>query len=208
MTKILGVILAGGRGERLGGAVKANLEIDNVSLVDRMVGVLAPQCDGLVLSVGQFAPDIISPKVPVHQISDPAGVSAGPVGGLAAAVAWARAQSPVPQFIVTGAVDTPFFPADFVSRAQELLGPDVDCVIGKEGQQAFPTNGLWRLSAILNLPERVKSPDAPHGLRAILPAQSTRYVAYPPNDPKGCFLNINRPEDLAACAKLAGAGEE
>jgi molybdopterin-guanine dinucleotide biosynthesis protein A len=202
MAGILGVILAGGSGRRLGGAIKANIEVGGISLVDRVAGALAGQCDSLVLSIGTLAPGEVRTSTPITEISDPEGITAGPVSGLGAAVVWALDQVPPPQFLVTAAVDTPFFPTDFVARAMDVLTPDIDCVMGIEGDQPFPTNALWRFSSIEKLPGLLLAGAAPHGLRNVIPSEATGYVPYPKDDPTGCFANINTADDLKACIAL------
>lgn len=207
LAMILGVILAGGRGTRLGGVIKANIEIAGITLLDRMAGALRAQCDMLILSTGKIAPHRFTAKTHPLTVADALDIEAGPVGGLSAAVAWARAQSHSPEFLLTAAVDTPFFPQDFVDMARPLMLPGVDCVMGAEaapdGVQTFPTNCLWRTAAIANLPELIETPRAPHGLRNVIAVEHTAFLQYPALSLAGCFANVNTPADVQLCTELA-----
>ena len=49
------VILAGGRGERLGGVIKSELRIGGVRLLERVAGQLA-DCDPILVAHGRIDP--------------------------------------------------------------------------------------------------------------------------------------------------------
>lgn len=188
LTAVAAVVLAGGRGERLGGANKALLEIGGERLVDRarrLVGRCAPR----LLAVGHtgFTADGFTP------VADLAADYAGPLAGLAAAVDALRRHST--PWLLSFAVDTPFFPADFLDRAlAESAAADV--VLACFGAQDYPTNALWRLDAIRSLADNVRRGTAPHSLKrlaATLRVRRLDYAHWSSDDP---FANANTPEDL------------
>src|SRR3569623_866894 len=80
-TRIAAVILAGGRGERLGGANKAEIVFDGERLIDRALRVAAG-CDPMLIAVGPTG------YIPPHgrAIPDLPTDYAGPLAGVAAAI--------------------------------------------------------------------------------------------------------------------------
>jgi molybdopterin-guanine dinucleotide biosynthesis protein A len=187
-TTVAAVILAGGRGERLGGANKALIEFGGERLIDRALRAAA-SCSPVLVAVGPtgFVPDRGRPVVDL-----PADY-AGPLAGLAAAVS-ALVGSEA-QWLLSLAVDTPFFPADFLARAMALASRS-DCVMGCFGPQDYPTNALWRLDAIRDLPDGVCAGTAPHSLRRLAASLRTMRLDYAESDAEDPFLNANTPEDL------------
>jgi molybdopterin-guanine dinucleotide biosynthesis protein A len=195
MSAIAAIILAGGKAERLGGINKALLEIGGQTLVERARDAAAG-CDPLLLAIG--ASDFAVPGT--IAIPDLAADYAGPLAGVAAAVD-ALAESPA-EWLLSLAVDTPFFPHDFVARALPLATGDA--VIGCFGAQDYPTNALWRLAALRDLPRALRDGTAPRSLKRLAQSlKSTRldYAAVTDDDP---FLNANTPQDLAFLRNRGG----
>lgn len=208
MPQTVGVILAGGGGSRLGGVIKANIDFGGERLGDRLARILRAQTDLLILSSGRFGAGEIRLTRPLPEVLDARGGGIGPVAGIAAAVEWCRTASPEARFLLSAAVDSPFFPLDFAARAGALIRDGVDLVVGAQEGQPFPTNALWRLASLEGLPARIASGRPPKGLKDIIPAARTvllNYRAGPFGEP---FANINTPADLAACLRRLGpAGE-
>lgn len=187
--RIAAVILAGGKGERLGGVNKALLEIGGRSFIDRATGA-ARGCEPILVAVGRRSFDVPSGATAIPDLESD---YAGPLAGVAAAVGHLRPATADALFSI--AVDTPLFPADFLSRALPLLD-DADVVIGAYGVQDYPTNALWRLDSIAELAEEVRSGTAPRSLKRLaerLRARRLDYAELVADDP---FRNANTPEDL------------
>lgn len=193
---IAAVVLAGGRGARLGGVNKALLAFGDGRLVDRALAAVAG-CAPVLLAVGGSDYELAGPR---HVLDLPADY-AGPVAGLAAAVAALAAEPP--DLLLSLAVDTPFFPPDFAARALPLLDAAPAALAAYAGQ-LYPTNGLWRFGALAPLPARLAAGTAPHSLKRLgaeLGAAALDYAHWATTDP---FVNANTPEDLAALrARLA-----
>jgi molybdenum cofactor guanylyltransferase len=131
---------------------------------------------------------------------------AGPLAGVAAAIDWCNRAERPPDFLLTAAVDTPFLPADFAARMLEALGPDAPAVIARYDRQEYPTNALWRLSAIADLPARVADGTAPRSLRRLAEQVGASFLDWPATPAGDPFANVNTPADLAALEARASRG--
>ena len=195
MNGIAAVILMGGRGERLGGADKAMLEVGGRTMLARVTAA-TEGCSPLLHATGRET----RPELGAISVADIAGDYAGPLAGVAAAVD-ALADSTV-TYLLSLAVDTPFFPADFLAQALPPIG-DADVVLGAYGAQDYPPNSLWRLSALADLPEEVRAGTAPRSLKRLaerLRSVRLDYATLAPQDP---FANANTPQDLANLRRRA-----
>jgi molybdopterin-guanine dinucleotide biosynthesis protein A len=195
------VILAGGRGERLGGVVKAGVTVGGVRLLDRVLAQVS-QCRPIVVAHGPHDPGALDLPADVIAVPDLPSDYAGPLAGFAAAVAVLPRDIEV---LICAAVDAPFLPVDYVERLLAGLG-EAPAAIGSYDGQSYPTNSAWRLDRFRDLPARLLAGTAPHSLKS-LAAQADGVTVEWPHDPAGDpFANINTPEDLAAAeARAAGA---
>jgi molybdopterin-guanine dinucleotide biosynthesis protein A len=119
-------ILAGGRGSRLGGAVKPLLTVDGRTILDRLVEVLSPLASELLISVaaaGQVATDL-----PTVVDGVPA---AGPLAGIGAALGATER----PWLIVVGG-DMPYVQPAVLRHLLARAMPGVDAVAARIG--GFP----------------------------------------------------------------------
>jgi molybdopterin-guanine dinucleotide biosynthesis protein A len=207
MSRTAAVILAGGKGERLGGVIKANVTIGGVRLLERVTRALGQDVDPVLVALGGFRPDEVRLLPGQIAVPDLPTSFAGPLAGVAAAVDWCNHATEPPELLVTAAVDTPFLPADFVARLVAALGPDDPAVVAYHRDQEYPTNALWRLDAIAALPDRVWEGVAPHGLKRLAAALGARSLSWPETAAGDPFANVNTPADLAALEHRANQGE-
>jgi len=189
MSTIAAVILSGGRAERLGGLNKALIEIGGVALIDRALAATAT-CAPILLAVGRAAFEVAGVRV----VFDLDTAYAGPLAGVAAAVAELEATDA--EILLSLAVDTPFFPHDFIERARPLL-ETTPAVLAAFGGQDYPTNALWRLSAIADLPEKLHAGSAPHSLKRLAEGLGAARLDYTGAGSANPFANVNTPADLA-----------
>jgi molybdopterin-guanine dinucleotide biosynthesis protein A len=200
-SDIAGVILAGGRGRRMGGAVKALLPLGRRSLLDHALRRLAGQVSLIAISANDPA---IAATRPL--LADAHDDRRGPLAGLAAGMAWARAQGGV-RWIVSLPVDCPFLPRDLVSRLRataEETGAAV--VVAASGGVQHPTVALWDL-ALADALSAVVEGGADLSVRRFYQAYA---VAICPFETDGLdpFFNINTPEDLARAEDALRLGED
>jgi len=187
---ILGVILAGGQGKRMGGLNKGEVKLAGYPLVEWVASGLSPQVDQVVVN----APSAYELDVP--NVPDETADIKGPLAGVLAALAWGRKNLKTPFAIVTVAVDTPFFPDDLVAKLGKKGVPAL-AAVGGEAQTIF---GYWpaEIEEVL----KVYIAEAPNpSIRGFAKKTNMALVNFKRSEE---FFNINTPEDLARAEKLAG----
>jgi molybdopterin-guanine dinucleotide biosynthesis protein A len=197
---IIGVILAGGRAQRMGGGDKGLREIGGKTILARVIERVQPQVDMLVLNANgdpaRFAPFGL-PVVP-----DSVPDSAGPLAGILAGLDWAAAHHPQARHIVTVPADGPFVPRDLVRRlADALTADDAELVTAASGVQTYPVIGLWPV----HLREALRTALVDEDLHKVdaWTARFRRAIAAFPADPLDPFFNANTPEQLVEAERLA-----
>ena len=108
-SKVTGVVLAGGRGLRMGGVDKGLIELDGRSLVEHQLEALRPQVAALIVSANRNLDRYAALGVTV--VADELADFSGPLAGIAAAAARVRTD-----WIVSVPCDTRSLPADLVAR--------------------------------------------------------------------------------------------
>ena len=145
--KITGVILAGGLGRRMGGVNKGLQLLNGKTLALHVAERLAPQIDELLINVNQnieqyaaFGYRIVADQIPDF---------AGPLAGLHAALS--AAAHPL---IATAPCDSPFLPADLVSRLfSALTATDADLAVARTFEQPHPVFCLCKRDVLPHLTE-------------------------------------------------------
>ncbi len=192
------MLLAGGRGERLG-ADKASLELGGVALAQRAVSRLAQVSDDVIV-VRRPGQELDAQGARITQDLAPhSGVLAGMAAGLQAARHdWA----------IVAACDMPFLNADLLAYMATLT-EGYDIVVPDRPVGLEPLHALYHRRC---LPAILRTLDEGRGrvirfyrelcVRHVPPADLDRY------DPLGrSFFNINTPEDLAQAEAWVGAYE-
>lgn len=194
--RVAAVILAGGKGERLGGAVKANLIVGGMRLLDRSTQAIASSASPILVAHGRLDPALMVLTERHVPIPDLVSDYAGPLAGVAAAVAWCRNLRSRPDYLVSLAVDTPFFPPDFVAVALAAIGGEAAAAIARYATQDYPTNALWRLASVDTLPGRIADGGAPHSLKRLAAELGAIHLDWPLDEAGDPFANANTPGDL------------
>jgi molybdopterin-guanine dinucleotide biosynthesis protein A len=122
ISDITGVILAGGRGSRMGGVDKGLQNFNGVPLALHTQLRLSPQVGELLINANRNLAAYESFGVPVWPDAASLGDFAGPLAGFLTALE--RCETP---YMLTVPCDTPLFPHDLVARlAQALEADDAD----------------------------------------------------------------------------------
>jgi len=200
---IAALILAGGRGERLGGVIKSELAIGGVRLLERVAERL-DACSPLLVANGRIEPEALHLAAGMTPVPDLDGDYAGPLAGFAGAIAHINTLTTPPELLVSVAVDTPFLPADFVARLVDRLG-EAPAAIAAYGGQPYPTNAIWRVARFRDLPDRVRAGIAPRSLKSLSAAAGGLIFEWPQGAAGDPFANVNTPEDLANLQQRAAS---
>lgn len=113
---ITGLVLAGGRGERMGGADKGLQPLRGVPLALHALRRLAPQVSRCLVSANRNLPAYAAFGVPV--VTDGLPDHPGPLGGVLAGL-----QAAGTDWLLTVPCDTPAFPLDLAER----MGAEAAC---------------------------------------------------------------------------------
>jgi molybdopterin-guanine dinucleotide biosynthesis protein A len=194
------VIIAGGKGERLGGVRKGDLRIGGRRLVDRVAEALGPVAAPLMIATGPGAAQLRGPagSASVPDLDTPTG---GPLAGLAAAVEALGARGVGAGLLVSVAVDTPFLPADFVAIMRDRLG-GAPAAYAAWGDQFYPPNALWRIETLTSLPEQMRKGGAVHSLKALQQMLGAAPVDWAERADADPFANVNTVQDLIRLGRI------
>ncbi|SFD34086.1 molybdenum cofactor guanylyltransferase [Devosia psychrophila] len=195
------VIIAGGKGDRLGGVRKADLLVGGIRLVDRVAQALGAVQAPVMIAVGpqDDGRRARSDSIAVSDLAAPVG---GPLAGLAAAIAALHERGIGAGLLVSVAVDTPFLPEDFVAVLAAALG-EASAAYAAWGEQFYPPNSIWQIEALAALPERVLEGQAPHSLKALQRELGAVAVDWSSRAPANPFANVNTVGDLVVLGRMA-----
>ena len=128
---ITGVILAGGRGSRMGGVDKGLQNFNGVPLALHTLLRLSPQVGEIMINANRNLAAYESFGVPVWPDSTGMGEYAGPLAGFVTALE--RCETP---YLLTVPCDTPLFPSNLVARmAQAFADADADFAVAAALEQ-------------------------------------------------------------------------
>jgi molybdopterin-guanine dinucleotide biosynthesis protein A len=184
----IGVILAGGRGVRMGGA-KLIVHLHGRPLIDYPlqamraalpdVAVIAKQDVELPTLTGVTL--WIEPDEPHH-----------PILGIVQALALAEGRP-----IVVCAADLPFVSAGLITRIAEASPEGAPAVIAASGKQVQPLLGCYQPEAAALLADAARRADVP-ARQAVAEIGARRLEVGDPNE----LFNVNTPDDLLQAMAL------
>ncbi|WP_199710686.1 molybdenum cofactor guanylyltransferase MobA [Noviherbaspirillum cavernae] len=129
-TQITGLILAGGRGSRMGHVDKGLQQFRGAPMVLHVIMRLSPQVGTLMINANQNIGPYEGFGLPVWP--DQLGGFEGPLAGLQTGLAHCETD-----YLVTAPCDSPFLPTDLVARLREaLLAQDADVAVAVTGEGA------------------------------------------------------------------------
>lgn len=185
---ITGVILAGGRGRRMGGVDKGLTPLAGRPMVSHVIDALRPQVGALLINANRSEDEYARFGLPV--VGDSVEGFAGPLAGMAAGLAAARTP-----YVVTAPCDSPLLPRDLVARlGQALRAARAQIAVAHDGERMHPVFALLdrrlldSLHACLEAGERkIDRWFAGHDLAVCDFA-----------DEADCFVNVNDPDERSA----------
>jgi molybdenum cofactor guanylyltransferase len=185
-SDITGVILAGGRGRRMGGVDKGLVELAGRPLIEWVLDALAPQAGALLINANRHREIYAGYGVPVIADSDP-GFN-GPLAGMLSAMRTARTN-----WILTVPCDGPLLPPDLASRLVDaLVSGGTSSATVTEGDRIHPVYALLPVSL-----EEALSAEIEAGTRKVgdwIARQRPALADF--SDRPRSFSNLNAPEDV------------
>ncbi len=200
MSRVLGVILAGGRATRMGGGDKGMLPLGGQRIIDNVVDRLGPQVGGMALNANGDPARFAGLGLPV--LADSLPDWPGPLAGVLAGMDWAAAKGA--DAVVSAAADTPFLPRDLVAGLRAAAGPSGLALAASRDAEGklwrHPTFGLWPVALRDDLRAALEG-----GLRKVVIWTDTHGAGTAEFGAEGVdpFFNVNTPEDLEAAEALA-----
>ncbi|HZR68384.1 MAG TPA: molybdenum cofactor guanylyltransferase MobA [Burkholderiales bacterium] len=185
---ITGLILAGGRGSRMGGVDKGLQVLRGKPMIEWVLARFAPQVDEVLINANQNVERYarLGPRV----VPDDIGGYAGPLAGLHAGL-----QVAAHPLVATCPCDSPFLPPDLVARLRAALERDgADLAVAKTGEQPHPVFSLVRRDALPGLARFLES--GGRKIDAWYSGLKTVEVRF--DDEAEAFSNINTREELRA----------
>jgi len=200
VTPTLGLILAGGLARRMGGGDKPLTMIGGMTILDRVLSRMKPQCTALIINANGDPARFAATGLPV--VADDVPDFAGPLAGILAGLDWAAANRPDVADVASVPGDCPFLPRDLVARLHEVRhAAKLPLACARSGEWRHPVVGLWPVALRHDLREAVTG----EGLRKIEVWTARHGIALAdwPVDPVDPFFNVNTPDDAAAANRVA-----
>ena len=184
MTGVSGIVLAGGRGSRMGGVDKGLQELRGKPMIDWVLERLVPQVSEVVINANQNIERY--EKYGHRVVRDEIGGFAGPLAGLHAGLKVARHP-----LVVTVPCDSPFLPSDLVARLENALAGK-DLAVAKTGDQPHPVFALMKRQ----VRESLEAFLAAGGRKIDAWYAALKVVEVSFDDEADAFRNINTLEEL------------
>jgi len=182
---ITAVVLAGGRGSRMGGVDKGLVPLIGRPMVAHVIARLRPQVGDLLINANRNVDQYATLGFPV--IQDFRDGFLGPPAGMASGLA--AAATP---YIVTVPCDSPLVGTDLVERlARALMQEHADIAVAHDGERAHPVFLLLRRDLYGDLTSFLET-----GGRKIDRWFEWHRIAYADfHDVPEAFVNVNDPDE-------------
>lgn len=195
---IVGGVLAGGQSRRMGGQDKMLLEFGGTTLARHVITRLQHQTPFVALNTNLDTTTLDQHDFgTVALIPDLHKGYAGPLAGIHTLLDWAIKRKAT--YLITIAVDTPFFPGDLVHRLATEAQTHNGIAIAQSDGFHHPVVAAWPVEIFQSLAEFLKQAQSMkvmhfvHQFRHSFVAFEPIYVGEEILDP---FFNINHPHDL------------
>lgn len=186
--EITGVVLAGGRGQRMGERDKGLLDFHGKALATWAIERLRPQVEVLLISANRHQEAYAAMGAQV--ICDVLPEFAGPLAGLQAGLTAAKTQ-----WVVTVPCDSPLLPRDLVKRldAAALRHP-AKVAVASDGMQRHPVFCLCHVAMLPKLNDYLARGER----RVERWLAEVGFAEADFSDQPAAFANLNTPSELSA----------
>jgi molybdopterin-guanine dinucleotide biosynthesis protein A len=186
ISSVTGLILAGGKGSRMGGVDKGLQAFRGKRLVDHVYERLAPQVGGIIINANQNQEAYRTFGVRV--VSDAISGYAGPLAGMHAGLSVSKRP-----FLATVPCDSPFLAEDLIARLYARIDETgAELAVAKTGDQPHPVFSLMRRGVLHHLADFLK--EGGRKIDAWYASLNVVEVAF--DDEAEAFSNINTREEL------------
>ncbi|HEY9513707.1 MAG TPA: molybdenum cofactor guanylyltransferase MobA [Rhodanobacter sp.] len=190
---IAGLILAGGRGTRMGGKDKGLVEFNGKPMVQHVLAALRPQVAEVLVNANRN--EEAYRQTGCRVVSDAVTGFAGPLAGISAGM-----HAVTRSHVLVLPCDGPFVPAWLAQRLWAAsAGKDDTIVAAHDGERLHPTFALLPVSVLDDLDAYLAS--GGHKIDTFYYRHTFAPVDF--SDYPQAFLNINTPEDVEKFAHLA-----
>jgi molybdenum cofactor guanylyltransferase len=190
---IAGLILAGGRGTRMGGKDKGLVEFNGKPMVQHVLAALRPQVAEVLVNANRN--EEAYRQTGCRVVSDAVTGFAGPLAGISAGM-----HAVTRSHVLVLPCDGPFVPAWLAQRLWAAsAGKDDTIVAAHDGERLHPTFALLPVSVLDDLDAYLAS--GGHKIDTFYYRHTFTPVDF--SDYPQAFLNINTPEDVEKFAHLA-----
>lgn len=187
-----GVILAGGKGRRMGGKNKGLLEIKGRRMIEYVLAAIRKQLTHLMINAND---DLgLYQSYGCQVVRDELEGFQGPLAGMSAALKRCRTR-----WLCTVPCDSPLLAEDLLARLHRALADQSgDLAVAHDGERLHPVFCLMRsdlhdhIRRVIDQGERK--------IEKIFVGIKVSEADF--SDKPECFLNVNRPEDLSAMENL------
>lgn len=184
---ITGVVLAGGRAQRMGGIDKGLMQLAGKPMVAHVLAALAPQVATIIVNANRNLDQYAAFGYRVA--ADTIGDYYGPLAGMVSAMEIAATK-----YVLTVPCDSPLVAYDLVARLYQALTQEcADIGVAHDGERMHPVFALLQRDLLPNLQEYLQS-----GERKIDRwfARHKVAIAYFADKPE-TFINVNDPQERA-----------
>lgn len=205
---VVGVVLAGGEGKRMGpGPLKPLRLLAGRPMVAHVVERLRPQVMDLVVIANQPAAAFRALKVAViadppdvQRVAQTDGRKLGPLAGILAGMEWAAAHHPHAGWILTAPADVPFLPLDLTVRlCGHMHVPEPDVLMVRHGRRREHTIAVWSVKLAADLRRALLE----EGVRRVEEfARRYRFAELVWPGGAAPFLNVNTPAEFNRATRL------
>lgn len=182
-----GLILAGGRAQRMNGKDKGLIQLNGHAMVEYVITRLRPQVGELIINANRNLKSYQAFGCPI--VSDHLSDFQGPLAGFLSGM-----QSTKREYIVTAPCDGPLLSHNYVSRLHKQLAASQSKIcVAHDGHRLQPVYALIDTTLMSSLTAFLASGDR----KIDLWYQQEHYCNADFSDCRQIFTNINTPEELA-----------
>jgi molybdopterin-guanine dinucleotide biosynthesis protein A len=185
LDALTGIVLCGGRGQRVGGADKPLMSWRGQPVIETVINRLSPQVTAVIISANRNTSTYRRYGHPV--VTDAILGFQGPLAGIATGLANATTPG-----VVACAGDAPHLPLDIVARLSAARSPVELAAVGHDGAHLQPLPILLKREALPSITEFLAG--GGRAIRKWLATVPHRVVDMP--ELAGCFDSLNLPEDF------------